>query len=263
MSDEIRPCPSRVEGKFCEQGVGHDRGVCAHCGQEFRRPVPEAAPGGKPYCLSCEGVGREQSIHYEAAPGGLGDDDLSALAQRKDYGSNSWLVDFRAALVRRLLTPAPAPSEAKEDGAKPDPYCVPGPDGEIACPTCAKAAKPCGWCNGAGSFRSLVFKQTVLCPKCAPPAPGGCDQEVKDALEFVVVYQGPAEKHLSALARALRAEWNRPTPAPNREAELKVIEAAKKLNAMWGDAQVNIGPTELALYKALASLAQSEMKGDS
>lgn len=36
-----------------------------------------------------------------------------------------------------------------------------------------------------------------------------------------------------------------------RKAE-KVVEAAKALDALWGDAQVNIGPTELRVHKALA-----------
>ena len=67
---------------------------------------------------------------------------------------------------------------------------------------------------------------------------------------------------------ALEAEVERLrsiTPLDRKEyiSELeRVVEAAKKLNAMWGDAQVNLGPAELALYKALRDLAQTEMKGD-
>ena len=43
----------------------------------------------------------------------------------------------------------------------------------------------------------------------------------------------------------------------------RVVEAAKALDAMWGDAQVNIGPTELRVHKALAEYrALDEKKGE-
>ncbi len=47
-------------------------------------------------------------------------------------------------------------------------------------------------------------KQALSLPTAADPIR---EAEVTEALEFVMLYRGPAEKHLAVLARELRAEW--------------------------------------------------------
>ena len=100
------------------------------------------------------------------------------------------------------------------------------------------------------------YESTIGRPCQHEPSPVLSEEE-KEALEW---YQ-PMNRYgeiLTALVRRLLSQ-----PCPNkvednvavREAEMAVVEAAKKLNAMWGDAQVNIGPAELEVYRALARLA--------
>ena len=101
-------------------------------------------------------------------------------------------------------------------------------------------------------------------------APGGLKEAAENLLRrcsALGLNAGYAKNELVALQEAVDAC---PTPAPNREAELKVIEAAKDIAAEHDKIErafsnrpgMPQGKCQCRICKLVASLAQSEMKGE-
>ena len=136
--------------------------------------------------------------------------------------------------------------------------------------------KPCGHINtGVPCYCETPSPSTR-----AEAAPGGLSEAVKvyqialgkiDKMRWDSNGASDSRNFLEACMVASKAMEDAlpflaaPTPAPNRDAELKVIEAAK----VWDDYSVRPVGRETDwdrarcdLKDALASLAQSEMKGE-
>ena len=121
--------------------------------------------------------------------------------------------------------------------------------------------------------REIRFLRAELSRRPVPEAaPGGVTEYERGAVEVLTKYQGQCDEDgtnvqvsREALDVTLALVRRLLTPAPNRDAELKVIEAAKAWRAQKLKPEFNDKEDERIvgiLHDALASLAQAEMKGE-